>query len=262
MEEIRDKFDARIFLQRNQTKNKRRVCALTRVSTQHEQQTNALVNQNQWIVDEISRHSDWEFNIETDLYIDSGVSGTSTKKRAGFNEMIAKAKAGYYDLIVTREVCRFMRNAKLTLNLVDELEKCGVEVYFVNDGIWSFNKDDYFKLTIMATYAEQESRKVSERVFSGQATARANGVHFGNGNILGYDIIKGEKSYQTTYIVNEEQAKIIKLIYDLALEGLGMKRIKNYLEAKGYKNARHEILNDISKDEVMEDIYTWLKKEV
>lgn len=237
MEEIRDKFDARIFLQRNQTKNKRRVCALTRVSTQHEQQTNALVNQNQWIVDEISRHSDWEFNIETDLYIDSGVSGTSTKKRVGFNEMVDKAKAGDYDLIVTREVCRFMRNAKLTLNLVDELEKCGVEVYFVNDGIWSFNKDDYFKLTIMATYAEQESRKVSERVFSGQATARANGIHFGNGNILGYDIIKGEKSYQTTYVINEEQAKIVRLIYDLALEGLGMKRIKNYLEAKGYKTS-------------------------
>ena len=143
MEEINNIYDARIFIQRDKVVGKRRVCALTRVSTQHEQQTDALVNQNQWIVDEIGRHSDWTFDINTDLYVDEGVSGTSTRNRNEFNEMIRKAKAGEYDLIVTREVCRFMRNAKLTLNLVDELEKSGVEVYFVNDGIWSFNKDDF-----------------------------------------------------------------------------------------------------------------------
>ncbi len=62
-----------------------------------------------------------------------------------------------------------MRNAKLVLDLVDELIEHGVEVYFVNDGIWTYNTDDYFKFTIMAQYAEQESRKISERVFSGQA---------------------------------------------------------------------------------------------
>ena len=237
MEQITNIYDARVFLQRNTPKSQRRVCALTRVSTLHEQQTNALVNQNQWIIDEIGRHSDWVFDMTTDLYVDEGVSGTSTHKRTGFNTMIKNAKAGKYDLIVTREVCRFMRNAKLTLNLVDELEKSGVEVYFVNDGIWSFNKDDYFKLTIMATYAEQESRKVSERVFSGQATARANGIHFGTGNILGYDIVKGEKSYQTTYIVNEEQAKTVRLIYDLVIKGFGIRKIKIYLEDNGYKTA-------------------------
>lgn len=237
MEQITNIYDARVFLQKNIPKSQRRVCALTRVSTLHEQQTNALVNQNQWIIDEISRHSDWVFDMTTDLYVDEGVSGTSTHKRTGFNTMIKNAKAGKYDLIVTREVCRFMRNAKLTLNLVDELEKSGVEVYFVNDGIWSFNKDDYFKLTIMATYAEQESRKVSERVFSGQAIARANGIHFGTGNILGYDIVKGEKSYQTTYIINEEQAKTVRLIYDLVIKGFGIRKIKIYLEDNGYKTA-------------------------
>lgn len=237
MQKVSDIYDSRIFFQKNNVSGKRRVCALTRVSTQHEQQTNALENQNQWIVDEISRHSDWIFDINKDLYVDFGVSGTSIKKRVGFNEMIEKAKSGVYDLIVTREVCRFMRNAKVTLTLVDELEKCGVEVYFVNDGIWSFNKDDYFKLTIMATYAEQESRKVSERVFSGQASARANGVHFGSGNILGYDIMQGKKSCYTTYVINEEQAETVRVIYNLVLQGLGVKKIKNYLEDNGYKTA-------------------------
>ena len=237
MEQITNVYDARRFLQQNKVMGSRRVCALTRVSTQHEQQTNALVNQNQWIVDEIGRHKDWIFDIEKDLYTDSGISGTSTNKRIEFNEMIQKAKNGEYDLIVTREVCRFMRNAKLTLTLVDELEKCGVEVFFVNDGIWSFNKDDYFKLTIMATYAEQESRKVSERVFSGQAVARLNGVQFGNGNILGYDLVKGKKSEDTTYVINEEQAVVVRKIFELAQQGYGMKKIKNYLEANGYKTS-------------------------
>ena len=168
---ISNSYDARTFIAQQKEKAVRRVCALTRVSTQHERQTNALTNQNQWIIDEIGRHSDWIFNLDTDLYVDGGISGTSMKRRSGFNKMIDKAKAGEYDLIVTREVCRFMRNAKLTLMLVDELEQCGVDVCFVNDRIWTFNKDDYFKLTIMATYAEQESRKTSERVFSGQASA-------------------------------------------------------------------------------------------
>lgn len=121
--------------------------------------------------------------------------------------------------------------------LVDELEQCGVEVYFVNDGIWTFNKDDYFKLTIMATYAEQESRKTSERVFSGQAVARANGIHFGSGNILGYDIMKGESSKDTTYIINEEQARTVRKIYELALCGYGVRKIKKYLEENGYRTS-------------------------
>ena len=118
------------------------------------------------ILKEISRHDDWNFDMETDLYTDDGISGTTTKKRGEFNTMIERAKAGRYDLIVTREVGRFMRNAKLTFELINELKKSGVEVYFVNDAIWTFNKDDYFKLSIMASYAEQESRKTSGRVFS------------------------------------------------------------------------------------------------
>lgn len=130
-----------------------------------------------------------------------------------------------------------MRNARLTLDLVDDLKKIGVEVYFVNDGIWSFNPDDYFKLTIMAQYAEQESRKISERVFSGQAIAKSNGIHFGNGNILGYDIKKGDISKNTTYVVNEEQAETVRTIFTLCSLGWGMKRIKNYLIENNYKNS-------------------------
>lgn len=242
MEEITNIYDSRIFIQnRKKISGNLKVCAFTRVSTEHEQQVNALENQNQWITDLINQHPEWEFDTEKDLYVDEGISGTSMNKRKSFNEMISKAKAGVYDLIITREVCRFMRNAKITLMLVDELKQRGVEVYFVNDGIWTFNQDDYFKLTIMATYAEQESRKVSERVFSGQAVARANGRHFGTGNILGYDVVKQDKkcpdSKPTTYVINEEQAETVRLIFNMVLAGYGVKKIKLYLQDNGYKTA-------------------------
>jgi len=234
-------YDTKQFLKRKSVSGKRRVCALTRVSTQHEQQTGALENQNQWIKDEISRHSDWVFDFEKDLYTDNGVSGTSTKNRIDFNKMISKALAGEYDLIVTREVCRFMRNARLTLNLVNDLENAGVEVYFLNDTIQTFNKDDYMKLSFMSTYAEQESRKISERVLCGQETSRKNGVLYGNGNILGYDLVKGEKSKYTKYVINEEQARTVRKIYELSLSGYGMKKIKHYLVENGYKNSLREV---------------------
>ena len=232
-------YDARKLAVNAQFAGKKRKVAIdVRVSTQHEMQLNALGNQKQWAIELAKQHQDvWSFNPDTDLYVEEGISGTSLKKRPAFTEMLDKAKAGNYDLIVVREVSRFMRNAKLVLNLVDELKKYHVEVFFVNDGIWSFNEEDYFKLTIMAQYAEQESRKVSERVFTGQACARENGVLFGNGNILGYRLVKGEKSCNTTYEIDEEQAETVRQIYELALKGKGIKKIKHFLEENGYKTA-------------------------
>lgn len=239
-DEIMD-LSIRPFIEEKRRKNIRRVAALTRVSTKHEQQMNALDNQNEWIRSEIAKHEEWRFDEEKDLYVDSGVSGTSAKNRAEFNQMIARAKAGQYDLIITREVSRFMRNLQLTLVLVNELKECGVEIYFVNDGIWTFNDNDYFKLTIMGTYAEQESKKVSERVLSGQEISRKKGVLYGNGNILGYDLVKGRTSEENTYKINREEADTVKRIYELSLEGKGIKKIKRILTEEKRKNSVGEV---------------------
>ena len=241
MEDKNIDYSIKSFIEARKRKNTRNVAALTRVSTKHEQQMNALDNQNEWIRTEIAKHSDWKFNEKTDLYVDNGVSGTSMKNRTEFNTMIERAKAGEYDLIITREVSRFMRNLKLTLILIDELKEVGVEVYFVNDGIWTFNEEDYFKLTIMGTYAEQESKKVSERVLAGQGISRQKGILYGNGNILGYDLIKGKTSEETTYVINEEQAETVKIIYELALEGKGIKQIKRILMENKRKNSNAEV---------------------
>ena len=114
-------------------------------------------------------------------------------------QMIEDAKQRKFDLIVTREVCRFARNTVDTLVLTRELKNYGVEVYFVSDNIWTMDGDGELRLTIMATLAQEESRKISERVRAGQAVSRENGVLFGNGNIIGYDRVG------STYVINRSR---------------------------------------------------------
>lgn len=120
-------------------------------------------------------------------YIDEGITGTLAKKRPAFMQMIEDAKEQKFDLIVTREVCRFARNTVDTLALTRELRSYGVEVYFVSDNIWTMDGDGELRLAIMATLAQEESRKISERVRAGQAISRENGVLYGTGNIIGYN---------------------------------------------------------------------------
>ena len=109
-------------------------------------------------------------------------------------KMIADAETGKFHLIVTREVCRFARNTVDTLTHTRALKTLDIEVFFVDDNIWTMDGDGELRLTIMATLAQEESRKVSERVKAGQKISRDNGVLYGNGNILGYDR-KAKESY-------------------------------------------------------------------
>lgn len=192
-----------------------------RVSTEHEAQLAALENQIQWYDDQAKLHPNW---LVTDKYIDEGITGTQAKKRPAFLRMIEDAKNGKFDLIVTREVCRFARNTVDTLVTTRELKNIGVEVYFVEDNIWTMDGDGELRLTIMATLAQEESRKVSERVKAGQHISRTNGVIYGNGNILGYDRVEGK------YVINEEQAETVRMIFDMYLnEGIGATKNANEL---------------------------------
>ena len=151
-------------------------------------------------------HPNWKV---VDRYIDEGITGTSAKKRPAFMKMLSDAKCGKFDLIVTREVCRFARNTVDTLQLTRELRNFGVEVFFVSDNIWTMDGDGELRLSIMATMAQEESRKISERVLAGQKISRQNGVLYGSGNIIGYDRDKVNR----TYVINEEQAATIRIPY-------------------------------------------------
>ena len=198
----------------------RNVAYYGRASTEHEAQLSALANQMQWYDDQTKYHSNWKV---VHKYIDEGITGTQAKKRPAFMQMLADAREHKFDLIVTREVCRFARNTVDTLIVTRELKNIGIEVYFVNDNIWTMDGDGELRLSLMATLAQEESRKTSERVRAGQKISRDKGVLYGNGNILGYDRVGG------TYVINPDQAQTVRLIYELYLKGYGFMKIVNEL---------------------------------
>lgn len=111
------------------------------------------------------------------------------------------------------------------------LKGIGVEVFFIDDNIWTMDGDGELRLSLMATLAQEESRKTSERVKAGQKISRDNGVLYGNGNILGYDRV-GD-----TYVINEEQAETVRMIYDLYLQGYGSMKIAKILTERKRKTA-------------------------
>ena len=209
----------------------RKVAIYARVSTEHEAQISALDNQVQYYAEILEKHPEFELY---DRYIDEGITGTSVKKRPSFLRMMEDAKNGCFDLIITREVSRFARNTVDTLQETRKLKALGVEVWFTEDNIWTMDDSDgELRLTIMATLAQNESKKTSMRVKAGQMISFKNGVPYGNGNILGYDKLPNHGGY----VINKEQAETVRLIYDLYLSGKGLRAIQFELEQRGRKTA-------------------------
>ena len=208
---------------------KRKVVIYARVSTDHDAQLSALENQIDWYKPLLDLHPEWTL---VGQYIDEGITGTSAQKRPEFMRMMDDARKHKFDMILTREVSRFARNTVDTLQYTRMLREQGVEVYFINDGIKTFDGDGELRLTIMATLAQDESRKTSIRVKSGQQTSMNNGVVYGNGNILGYDRVGKEM------VINPEQARTVRFIFDMYLDGCGLVKIKDELERRGYKTSQ------------------------
>ena len=207
-------------MKNHQTVGNSKVVFYGRVSTEHEEQTYALCNQMQWYEELKKNYPNW--NV-IERYVDDGITGTQAKKRPEFMRMIDDAKTGKFDLIVTREVARFARNTVECLEITRQLKNYGVEVFFVQDGIRTMDNEGEMILTIRAMVAQEESRKMSERIKAGQAISRKNGVLYGNGNLLGYDRV-GD-----TYVINQEQAKTVRMIFDLYESGLGVQAIRDEL---------------------------------
>lgn len=204
---------------------KRKVAIYARVSTEYEAQINALENQIQYYDNILAQHPEWEL---VGRYVDEGITGTSVKKRKNFLRMMEDAKNGMFSLILTREVSRFARNTVDTLQETRKLKSYGVEVYFTEDNIrTSDDTDGELRLALMATLAQNESKKTSVRVKAGQKISFENGVLYGNGNILGYDRVGRE------LVVNPEQAETVKMIFNMYHDGMGCKQIAYELEKRG-----------------------------
>lgn len=212
-----------------------RIATYSRVSTNHSQQLAALSNQVQWIEMLLKQHPNWKL-VET--YVDEGKSGTQVSKRVSFNKMIQDAKEHKFDLIICRENSRFMRNVELMFSYIRILKKYNVEIAFIQEGIFSYEQDAQLKIGLMSTLSQEESRHISERVFAGQAISRKNGILYGSGNILGYNLecLPGAKS--NTYTINNEQAETVRMIYDMYVnKQMGARAIATELQRLGRKNA-------------------------
>lgn len=205
-----------------------RVAAYCRVSTDKTDQTNSLESQKRYFNEYINRNPLWKlYNI----YVDDGISGTNTKKRAAFNQMIKDAKCGKFDLIITKEISRFARNILDSICYTRELKAIGVGVIFLNDNINTLDNDAEMRLAFLSTMAQEESRKTSERVKWGLRRQMEKGVVLGR-DMLGYDVRNGK------LIVNEEGARTVRLIYHKFLdEGKGAHRIAKELREEGIKTS-------------------------
>ncbi len=202
-----------------------RVAAYCRVSTDREDQANSLASQKRYFSEYIQQHDDW---LLVDIYPDEGISGTTTRHREQFNRMVRDAEAGKIDLILTKEVSRFARNTVDTLEYTRRLKRLGVGVIFTNDNIDIRDNDGELRLTIMASMAQEESRKTSERVKWGQKRRMEAGVVFGNNSIYGFDLNGGQLT------VKEDEAQVIRHIYHKFLnEGKGTHVIARELYEEG-----------------------------
>lgn len=206
-----------------------RVAAYARVSTNKEDQSNSLSSQRNYFAEFITNHENWKLS---DIYYDEGISGTQTKKRTGFNQMIQDALNGELDLIITKEVCRFARNTVDTLSYTRQLKEAGVGVIFTIDNIDTRDSDGELRLTIMASIAQEESRKTSERVRWGQKRQMEKGVVFGR-DLLGYTVHNGKLS------INEEEVPVVKAIFHKYVnEGKGTHVIARELMEEGMRPKR------------------------
>ncbi len=212
------------------------VCAYCRVSTEETDQRNSLIAQKQFFQRYFNTHPNWE---NVGIYADEGLSGTSLEKRDQFNDMLNVARNGGIEIILTKEVSRFSRNVLDLLNIVEELRKIGVYVWFLSEDINTQNSDYREKITQIATNAEQESLRTSRRVRWGQQQQMELGTVFGRKEMYGYNIVRNEFGIQCFEVI-EEEAEIIKKIFEWFSAGDGTYTIARRLEQAGIKTKRYK----------------------
>ena len=207
---------------------KLRVVYYARVSTDKYDQLHSLDAQKTYFENLLERNPNWTF---IKGYVDEGLTGTKIDKRDSFIEMMRDAKMGKFDLICTKEVSRFARNTLDSLSCTRELLNYGVAVLFENDNLNTIDEDCDFRLTTMASIAQEESRKTSERLKFGFRESVKNGTVLGNDSIWGYRKEKGK------LIIVPEEAEMVKKIFDLyANENLGVRAIAKILSDAGLRN--------------------------
>ena len=204
------------------------VAAYARVSSGKDAMLRFLSAQVSFYSSMIQSHKGWNY---VSVYSDESISGTNTKKREGFNSMIADAVNGKIDLIITKSVSRFARNTVDSLVTIRKLKEHNVEMYFEKENIYTFDGKGELLLTIMSSLAQEESRSIFQNVTWGQRKRFADGkVSLPYKHFLGYE--KGEDGIPK---IVPEQAEIVRTIYRQYMLGKSITAICRYLESKAIK---------------------------
>ena len=205
--------------------SKCRVAAYCRVSTEQEEQLGSFSNQIAYYRDYIMEKEDYEL---AGIFSDEGISGTGTRKRAGFRSMIAACEAGKVDLVITKSISRFARNTRDCLHYARYLKSLGIPVIFEKEGINTMESSGELLFTILSSLAQEESRNISENTRWGIRSRFQQGIpHINTNCFLGYD--KDEKG---NLVVNEGQAKVVRRIFADFLEGWQPSEIARMLNAE------------------------------
>lgn len=214
----------------------KKVAAYARVSTNSDEQYTSYEAQVNYYRKFIQDRPDWEY---TNVYADEGISGTNTKRRAGFNKMINDALNGKINLIITKSISRFARNTLDTISYVRKLKDNGIEVFFEKENLWTLDPKSELILTIMASIAQEESRSISQNVTWGKRVGFQQGkVSFAYKTFLGY------KKEDDKIVIDEDQAVIVRMIYKMFLvEGKSATGIANYLKSKHIKTPTGKTAN-------------------
>ena len=205
-----------------------RVAFYARVSTDSEDQQVSIEHQTQYYKEFIKSNRNWKY---VKGYIDNGISGIQTKHREQFKEMLEDAKNGKFDMLITKEITRFARNTLDSIQYTRQMLSWGVCVWFQNDNINTIDEDSELRLTIMAGVAQDEVRKLSNRVKFGHKQSIKNGVVLGNSRIYGYDKKDGRLT------INEAEAQMVRMIFeDYASGEWTTPRLEKKLYNMGYRN--------------------------
>lgn len=214
-------------------KRKLRVCAYCRVSTDEETQAGSYELQVQNYTKMIQENEEWEF---AGIFADEGISGTSVNRREHFLEMIEKCKAGEIDLIITKQVSRFARNVLDSLNYIFMLRKLDppVGVYFETEKLNTLDKSSDMVITVLSLVAQSESEQKSNSLKWSFKRRRAQGLGiYPNWSLLGYGLDE-----QKEWVIIEEEADVVRTIYNLYLEGYSSVQIADFLTKSGIPTVR------------------------
>ena len=211
---------------KNDERQKIRVAAYCRVSTDSDEQATSYEAQIEHYTAFIKKNPDWEF---AGIFADDGISGTDTRKREEFNRMIEECMKGKIQMVITKSISRFARNTLDCLKYIRQLKDRGIPVFFEKENINTMDAKGEVMLTIMASLAQQESESLSQNVKIGLQYRYQQGlVQVNHNRFLGYT-----KDAEGHLVIKPEEAEVVKRIYREYLEGASLLQIGKGLEADG-----------------------------